>query len=211
MSDLADFAFDVVKAILIPQAEAVVVEIARIALEDARPLGFAFVDDGGGEVEVVEASVVSLAEGAGSGSVGRTHPDVHVAFIVDDTASVGSQSSVNVNLVVRTSIVESIKELSVALDGAWNVRGETSKFSFSEVFAVGESDMRTKSQIGVDFNVLDQVGGHWCGLVHLEVEKLEFNAMVQILHAPSRQDDRGSSLKSGVGAWGKHDGDGSSR
>jgi len=133
---LADFALDVVVAVLIPQTEVVVVQVARIALEDGGPLGLSFVDDRGREVQGVEASVVSLTERTGSGSIGRANPDVHVASIVIDPARVGRQRSVNVDLVVGSAVVEAIEQLGVSLDGAWNIRGERAELSLGEIFSV---------------------------------------------------------------------------
>ena len=42
--------------------EAVVVEVAGVALEDAGPTGLSLMDDGGAPVQVVEAGVVALVE-----------------------------------------------------------------------------------------------------------------------------------------------------
>jgi len=120
-SSLARLSFDVVHAELVPQAETVVVQTARITLENGGPLGFTLVDDVRAKVHVVEAGVVALTETSGSGGIGRAHPNIHVTFIVDDTTSISGQGAVNVDLIVVSAVVQAIEELSVSLDGVRNI------------------------------------------------------------------------------------------
>jgi len=100
VSSLAGLGIDVVETILIPQSEAVVVEAAGSAPEHGGPLGLSFMDNSGGEGEVVEASIEPFMESARSGRVGRTHPDIEVPMVEVFAAHVTSHSSVDVDLVV---------------------------------------------------------------------------------------------------------------
>jgi len=51
--------------------------------------------------------------------------------------------------------------------------------------------MRTEGQVGVDLNVLHQVGGDGCSLVHLEVEELKLHAVIYAVNAESRRESTG--------------------
>lgn len=214
-SSLAGLRLDVVESELIPQTEAVVVEAARVALEDAGPLGFSFMDDGGAKVEVVEASVVSLSEGTGRGGVGRSHPDVKVSLVIDQAAHISGDGSVNVDLVLGAGGVDSVKELSVSLNGRWDLRSESAGLSFGEVLAIWESLVGAEGDVGVDLEGLNKVGGKGSSLVHLEVEELELNLVVQGLGEGSESGKswspccgkRGSKGDGAIGTgWGRERG-----
>lgn len=182
--------FDIVEAILIPQTEVVVVEAARVALEDAGPPGLTLVDDGVSEVKVVEAGVVALMEYTSGGGISRTNPHVKVSLVEDHAAHVAGDGAINVDLVFRAAVVQTVEQLGVSLHGR---RNRSSPSSPSDVFGCGgEGHVRSEGKVGVDLDVLDEVGGERSGLVHLEVQELQLNPMIQGLGESARPGDIGA-------------------
>jgi len=99
---------------------------------------------------------------------------IYVAHVADDC-------SAEADLVVISSVVSTIEELGEAVCCCSRIGSECSIGVFGEISNTGFTRMFSKSDVGVDFGVEDEVVSEWIGLVALVVEELEFKATVEAI------------------------------
>jgi len=183
ITELAHFVVNVVDAILIPQAERVVVQVSRIALEDTRPLRFPLVNDGSAEVHVEEAGVVTGLENTSGSRIGGTDPNIHPSTVKNHATGISDEGLIDVDFVDGFTVVHAAEERNVSIRRSWDIGTESAEFSFGKVITTRKAWVGSKGDVGPDLDILHQVACHRRGLVHLEVQELEFSAVIEVVRA----------------------------